>query len=74
MQKKILAFLKKKLGTKKYSLFLKNENLLKNAMIDSMDVAEIIFFIEKTIKKKININKIFGKYFEFNYKNIRKLF
>ena len=52
MQKKILAFLKKKLGTKKYSLFLKNENLLKNAMIDSMDVAEIIFFIEKTIKKK----------------------
>lgn len=74
MQKKILAFLKKKLGTKKYSLFLKNENLLKNAMIDSMDVAEIIFFIEKTIKKKININKVFGKYFEFNYKNIRKLF
>ena len=43
-------------------------------MIDSMDVAEIIFFVEKIKKKKININKVFGKYFEFNFKNIQKLF
>lgn len=74
MEKKILDFIKKKLGKKKFTLFLNNKNLLKNGMIDSMDVAEIIFFVEKIKKKKININKVFGKYFEFNFKNIQKLF
>ena len=43
-------------------------------MIDSMDVAEIIFFVEKIKKKKININKVFVNILNLTLKNIQKLF
>ncbi len=49
------------------------EDLFENGYLDSLKVIDLIFFIEKTTKKKISTKKINQKSFN-SYKNILKLF
>lgn len=71
-EKMIEKILKKKIGIQKFKKIKKNENLLKNGCIDSMDFADIFSFIEKKFAKKIPFNKIFGKNFNVTLLNIKK--
>jgi|TARA_B110000971_G_C19769096_1_gene390001 acyl carrier protein len=72
-KEKILEnLIKKKIGSQKFNKIKKNENLLKNGIIDSMDFADIHSFIENEFKIKIPFFKIFGKNFNVTLSNIKK--
>ena len=64
--------LKKKIGLTKLKKINKNDNLLKNGYIDSMDFADIYSFMEKEFKIKIPFFKIFGKNFNVTLSNLKK--
>ena len=64
--------LKKKIGITKFKKINKNDNLLKNGYIDSMDFADIYSFMEKEFKIKIPFFKIFGKNFNVTLSNLKK--
>ena len=71
-EKMVEKLLKRKIGIQKFKKIKKNENLLKKGYIDSMDFADIYFYIEKEFGKKIPFNKIFGKNFSVTLSNIKK--
>lgn len=71
-EKMVEKLLKKKIGLLKFKKIKKNENLLKNGYIDSMDFADIYFYIEKEFGKKIPFQKIFGKNFNVTLSNLKK--
>ena len=56
LEKLIISFLKKK-NRNKIPL-TKTTNLIVEGVIDSLIFIELIFFIEKKTKKKINLSKI----------------
>jgi len=50
----LIKFLKKKIGKKRFEKILPNQNLIKENLIDSLDLEEIYLFFEKKLKNKIN--------------------
>ena len=69
LEKLIISFLKKK-NRNKIPL-TKTTNLIVEGVIDSLIFIELIFFIEKKTKKKINLSKINIENF-INIKTIMK--
>ena len=71
-EKLIEKLLKKKIIIQKFNKIKKNENLLRNGYLDSMDFADIYSYMEDKFNIKIPLYKMFGKNFNVTLTNIKK--
>lgn len=67
---KLIEFLKKKIGKKKFEGILPNQNLLSENIIDSFDLLEIHLFFEEKLNTKINYKKLLSVNNKITLKNI----
>ncbi len=69
---KLIEFLKKKIGKKKFESILLDQNLLNENIIDSFDLVEIHLFFEEKLNTKINHRKLLSVNNKITLNNIYK--
>ncbi len=69
---KLIEFLKKKIGKKKFESILPNQNLLNDNIIDSFDLVEIHLFFEEKLNTKMNYKKLLSVNNKITLYNIYK--
>ena len=69
---KLIEFLKKKIGKKKFESISPNQNLLNDNIIDSFDLVEIHLFFEEKLNTKMNYKKLLSVNNKITLYNIYK--